>query len=70
AYCKNRSFLLARKGTDAAVIKKMREGYKAILAQQEVMTLFESLMIEIEPLDSEAIDKHLAAVQSLVNAHR
>lgn len=69
AYCKNRSFLLARKGTDPAIIKKMREGYKTILARQEVMALFETMMIEIDPLDSEAIDQHLAAVQSLVKAH-
>lgn len=69
AYCKNRSFLLARKGTDPAIIKKMFDGYKTILAQESVKEWYDSMMIEVEPLDAAAINKHLAAVQALVNAH-
>ena len=69
AYCKNRSFLMARKGTNAAVIQKIYEGYKKILAQEEIQQLYESMMIEIEPLDEIGIRKHLSEVQTMVKSH-
>lgn len=69
AYCKNRSFLMARKGTNAAVIQKVYEGYKKILAQEEIQQLYESMMIEIEPLDEIGIRKHLSEVQTMVKSH-
>lgn len=69
AYCKNRSFLMARKGTNAAVIQKVYEGYKKILAQEDIQQLYKSMMIEIEPLDAIAIRKHLTEVQTMVKSH-
>lgn len=69
AYCKNRSFLMARKGTNAAVIQKMYEGYKKILAQEDIQQLYKNMMIEIEPLDAIEIRKHLTEVQTMVKSH-
>lgn len=69
AYCKNRSFLMARKGTNAAVIQKMYEGYKKILAQEEIQQLYKNMMIEIEPLDAIEIRKHISEVQAMVKSH-
>ncbi len=69
AYCKNRSFLMARKGTNAAIIQKVYEGYKEILAQEEIKQLYKNMMIEIEPLDSIEITRHLAEVQAMVKTH-
>lgn len=69
AYCKNRSFLMARKGTNAAVIQKVYEGYKKILAQEDIQQLYKNMMIEIEPLDAIAIRKHLTEVQTMVKSH-
>ncbi|MEE0132934.1 MAG: tripartite tricarboxylate transporter substrate-binding protein [Treponema sp.] len=69
AYCKNRSFLMARKGTNAAIIQKVYDGYKEILAQEEIKQLYKSMMIEIEPLDAIEINKHLTEVQAMVKAH-
>ena len=69
AYCKNRSFLMARKGTNAAIIQKVYDGYKEILAQEEIKQLYKSMMIEIEPLDAIEITKHLTEVQAMVKAH-
>lgn len=69
AYCKNRSFLMARKGTNAAIIQKVYDGYKEILAQEEIKQLYKSMMIEIEPLDAIAINKHLAEVRTMVKTH-
>ena len=69
AYCKNRSFLMARKGTNAAVIQKVYEGYKKILDQEDIQQLYKNMMIEIEPLDAIAIRKHLTEVQTMVKSH-
>ena len=60
---------MARKGTNAAVIQKVYEGYKKILAQEEIQQLYESMMIEIEPLDEIGIRKHLSEVQTMVKSH-
>ena len=69
AYCKNRSFLMARKGTDPAIIKKIYQGYKAILEKDEIKDLFNNLMLEIDPIDSTAIDKHISQVRAMVKAN-
>lgn len=69
AYCKNRSFLMARKGTDPAIIKKIYEGYKAILEKDEIKDLFNNMMLEIDPLDAPAIDQHLSQVRAMVKAN-
>ena len=69
AYCKNRSFLMARKGTDPAIIKKIYQGYKTILEKDEIKDLFTNLMLEIDPIDSTAIDKHISQVRAMVKAN-
>lgn len=69
AYCKNRSFLMARKGTDPAIIKKIYEGYKIILEKEEIKDLFNNMMLEIDPLDSAAINQHISQVRAMVKAN-
>lgn len=68
-YCKNRSFLMARKGTDADILQKIYEGYKRILEKDEVKTLFKEMMLEIEPLTAEEIDRHIATVSAMVKTN-
>lgn len=60
---------MARKGTDPAIIKRIYEGYKAILEKEEIKELFNSLMLEIEPLDSAAIDSHIDQVRAMVKVN-
>lgn len=70
AYCRNRAFLMARKGTDPAVIQKIHDAYSQILAKDEIVELFHSMMIEIDPLDGAAIDQHIAAVAKMVKSNQ
>lgn len=69
SYCLNRSFLMARKGTDPAVIQKVYDAYAQILAKDEVRDLFRTMMIEVEPLDGAGINQHLAEVANMVKQH-
>lgn len=69
AYCKNRSFLMARKGTDATTLQKLYEGYKRILEKDEVKALFKEMMLEIEPLTADEIDRHIAEVSDMVKTN-
>ena len=69
AFCKNRSFLMARRGTDPAIIQKIYDAYKRILSKDEVRELFRSMMIESELLDGAAIDRHIAEVKAMVKAN-
>jgi len=69
SYSKNRSFLLARKGTDPAIIQKIYEGYCLILAKDDVKELYDSLMIEMEPLGRDEIDRHIANVKKMVKSN-
>lgn len=68
SYCKNRSFLLARKGIDPVIIQKIYEGYCLILTKDDVKELYDSLMIELEPLKGEEIDHHITSVKKMVKA--
>jgi tripartite-type tricarboxylate transporter receptor subunit TctC len=69
AYCKNRSFLLARKGRDAVIIQKIYEGYKRILEKDIIKALFKDMMLEIEPLTAAGIDRHIAEVSTMVKTN-
>lgn len=69
AYCKNRSFLMARKGTDADILQKIYEGYKRILEKDEIKALFKEMMLEIEPLTANEIDRHIAEVRAMVKTN-
>lgn len=68
-YCLNRSFLMARKGTDPVIINKIYEGYKEILSKDEIKTAFEKAMITLDPLDGAGINEHIEEVKKLVKAH-
>lgn len=60
---------MARKGTDPTTIKKIYEGYKAILEKDEIKDLFNNMMLAIDPLDATAIDQYLSQVRAMVKAN-
>lgn len=66
AYFRNRCLIMARKGTDPRVLSKVKNAYLAILNEPEIVDFYDSLMIEIDPLDSAKIDRHIADVTAIV----
>ncbi len=65
-YFRNRCFILARKGTDPQVISKVKNAYLAILNEPEMVDFYNSLMIEVDPLNTEKINKHISDVTAIV----
>ncbi len=65
-YFRNRCFIMARKGTDPQVISKVKNAYLTILNEPEIIDFYKSLMIEIDPLDQTAMDKHVSDVADIV----
>ncbi|QTQ12638.1 tripartite tricarboxylate transporter substrate binding protein [Treponema parvum] len=70
AYYPNTCCLFARKGTDPAVIGKIRDAYLKILQEPEVVELFKNLMIEANPMDKAEYDAHIQNVIDIVNANK
>ncbi|MDC7240506.1 MAG: tripartite tricarboxylate transporter substrate-binding protein [Spirochaetales bacterium] len=70
AYYRNRCFILARKGTDPAVISKIRDAYLQNLEEPEVVEFFNSLMIEVDPLTAELMNRHIADVAGIVKSNQ
>ncbi|MCI6662948.1 MAG: tripartite tricarboxylate transporter substrate binding protein [Spirochaetia bacterium] len=70
AYFRNRCFLLARKGTDPVVIKKIQNAYLRILSKPEIVELFGTMLIEIDPLDPATMDRHVADVIQIVKENQ
>ncbi|MDC7232553.1 MAG: tripartite tricarboxylate transporter substrate-binding protein [Spirochaetales bacterium] len=68
-YFRNRCFILARKGTDPTVISKVRDAYLSILEEPEMVDFYKSLMIEVDPLDLEKINKHIEDVTAIVKSN-
>jgi len=70
AYFPNTCCLFARKGTDAKVVAKVRDAYLKILEEPEVKDLFKQLMINADPMDKAAYDKHIKSVVDIVIANK
>ncbi|NCN04724.1 MAG: tripartite tricarboxylate transporter substrate binding protein [Spirochaetales bacterium] len=66
AYFRNRCFILARKGTDPAVIDKVRNAYLQILAKPDIVEFYSTLMIEVDPLTPSDMDRHVELVTDIV----
>ncbi len=69
-YFRNRCFILARKGTDPVVISKIRDAYLSILDEPEMVEFYNSLMIEVDPLNTQLINKHIDDVTLIVQSNR
>ena len=69
SHCRNRAFLMIRAGTDTAIVQKIYDAYYQILQKDEIRQLFDELMIEFDPLDGAAIDRHIAEVKAMVKAN-
>ncbi len=69
AYFRNRCFILARAGTDPAVVAKVRNAYLEILKKPEIVEFYKTLMIEVDPLSLEEINKHIESVTAIVLAN-
>jgi tripartite-type tricarboxylate transporter receptor subunit TctC len=70
AYYPNTCCLFARKGTDPKVIAKIRNAYLKILEEPEVKDLYKQLMINADPMDKAAYDRHIQSVIDIVLANR
>ncbi len=70
AYFRNRCFLLARKGTDPEVIDTIRSAYLQILEEPEMINLYKSLMIEVDPLDLDSMNAHINDVAQIVRDNK
>ena len=70
AYFRNRCLIMARKGTDPQVITKVKDAYVEIMKEPEMVEFYNSLMIEIDPLDPAKIDKHITDVTTIVQNNK
>jgi tripartite-type tricarboxylate transporter receptor subunit TctC len=69
AYFRNRCFILARTGTDPAVVEKVRSAYLEILDKPEIQEFYDTLMIEVDPMDMAEFDEHVESVSEIVKAN-
>ena len=70
-YFRNRCFVMARKGTDAAKAAELKELYGKILADEEVTTwLNETMLLEVDTMDGAAVEAHIENVKSIVNEYK
>ena len=70
AYFRNRCFILARAGTDQQVIDKVREAYLEILSKPEMQEFYNTLMIEVDPMDISEFDEHVKTVADIVKTNQ
>jgi tripartite-type tricarboxylate transporter receptor subunit TctC len=70
AYYPNTCFLLARKGTDDAVVQKIRDAYLTIMQKEDVKELFAKLMIEPSAWTAEDMDDHIEHVIQIVKENQ
>ena len=70
-YFRNRCFIMARVGTDAAKIAELKELYGKILADEEVTTwLNETMLLEVDTMSVEDVEAHVANVKSIVEEYK
>lgn len=70
AYFPNTACLFARKGTDPAIIEKIKNAYLQIMQEPEVVELYSELMVEPDPKTKTEYDKHIQDVINLVLENR
>lgn len=70
-YFRNRCFILARKGTDAAKVAELKSLYDSILADKEVADWLNSTMLlEVDTMTEADVQAHIDNVKSIVNEYK
>ncbi len=69
-YFRNRCFIFAKAGTDAAKIEELKKLYDDILADEEMVTwLHDDMLLEVDPMAEEDVKAHIDNVQAIVNEY-
>lgn len=70
-YFRNRCFILARKGTDAAKVAELKSLYDSILADKEVADwLNDTMLLEVDTMAEADVQAHIDNVKSIVNEYK
>lgn len=70
-YFRNRCFILARKGTDAAKVAELKNLYDSILADKEVADwLNDTMLLEVDTMTEADVQTHIDNVKSIVNEYK
>ena len=70
-YFRNRCFILARKGTDAAKVAELKSLYDSILADKEVADwLNDTMLLEVDTMTGADVQAHIDNVKSIVNEYK
>ena len=70
-YFRNRCFVMARQGTDAAKVAELKDLYGKILADAEVTTwLNETMLLEVDTMTVADVEAHIENVKGIVNQYK
>ena len=70
-FFRNRCFIMARKGTDAAKAAELKELYDKILADEEVVTwLNDTMLLEVDTMTVADVEAHIENVKGIVNQYK
>ena len=70
-YLRNRCFVMARKGTDAAKVAELKELYDKILADQEMVEwLNDTMLLEVDTMTEDDVKAHIENVKSIVEQYK
>ena len=70
-FFRNRCFVMARKGTDAAKAAELKDLYGKILADEEVTTwLNETMLLEVDTMTVADVEAHIENVKAIVNEYK
>lgn len=69
-YFRNRCFIMAPAGTDEEKVAELKALYDDILADEEVVEwLHDTMLLEVDTMDVEAVEEHVANVKSIVEEY-
>lgn len=70
-YFRNRCFIMARAGTDAAKVSALKELYGKILADKEVADwLQDTMLLEVDTMSQADVEAHVENVKNIVNEYK
>ncbi|VUX05779.1 2-C-methyl-D-erythritol 4-phosphate cytidylyltransferase [Faecalibacterium prausnitzii] len=70
-FFRNRCFVMARKGTDAAKVAELKELYDKILADQEMAKwLNDTMLLEVDTMSEDDVKAHIENVKSIVEQYK
>lgn len=70
-YFRNRCFIMARQGTDAAKVEELKKLYDDILADEEVATwLQDTMLLEVDTMSEDQVKEHIESVKAIVNEYK